>query len=123
MLCRGAGQPVAGEMNADLSLLDRFTISIMCALCGQIPHTVAALFFLRTEILIQSQNTRTIRLRRNFVFYFSISWRCIFIVALACFVRLTFQVQVYYHRWCNGSAHSVGSTNTRTNRPVSFVFG
>lgn len=117
-LCRGAGQP-GGGTKTNLSLFDKFTISIMCALCGAMPHCYR-LFFLRPKSWFDHENSAQLA-SVEISFHFPCS-RCIFIVALACSVRLTFQVQVYYHRWCNGCARGVGSTNTN-ERPVSFVSG
>lgn len=89
----------AAGTGTNLSLFDEFTISIMCALCGAMSHC-CRLFFLRPKSWFNSQNSAQFAFV-EILFFFPFS-HCIFIVALACFVRLTFQVQVYYHRWCNG---------------------
>lgn len=124
-LCRGAGQPGSGGTKTNLSLFDEFTISIMCALCGAASHCYRPLL-LASEILIRSHKNKTAHNSppSKFRFIFPCSRCNFFIVALACFVRLTFQVQVYYHRWCNGCARASGVGSTNTNeRPVSFVSG
>lgn len=118
--CRGAG-----HWSEATQAISHFLINLrfqLCVCCAAKCLTVAA-----SSCCVRNLESIVLRTREPLasesIFILCASSRGIYIVALACFVHLAFQVQVYYRRRCNEMAAranecapGVGSTN---ERPVS----
>lgn len=118
--CRGSG-----HWSEATQAISHFLINLrfqLCVCCAAKCLTVAA-----SSCCVRNLESFALRTRESLasesIFILCASSRGIYIVALACFVHLAFQVQVYYRRRCNEMAAracefapGVGSTN---ERPVS----